>query len=254
MRRLVLVLFFLSGACGLVYQVVWTRMLTQVFGITAAAVGTVLAAFMAGLALGGWLLGRTADRSASPLRLYAWLELAVGLSALVAHFLLDRIAPVYVWAYHAAGESAAVLAAVRFVMAFALVMLPTLFMGATLPVLARFVVRRVAEAGRDLSTLYATNTLGAVAGTVASGFFLIGALGIHWTVALAVLGNLAVGLVAWLASARTEPVGARPPQPDPRSEGSAEQAVPPWIFALVLAALGVSGLTSFAVLRRPAAI
>jgi len=71
-RRLVLLLFFLSGACGLVYQVVWTRMLTQVFGTS--AVGVVLAACMSGLALGSWLLGSLADCSHSPLRLYAILE------------------------------------------------------------------------------------------------------------------------------------------------------------------------------------
>jgi len=244
MKRLVLVLFFLSGACGLVYQVVWARMLTQAFGTTAAAVGTVLAAFMAGLALGGWLLGMAADRSASPLRLYAWLELAVGASALAAHFLLDRIAPVYVWAYHAAGESEAVLAVVRFALAFALVMAPTVFMGATLPVLARFVVRRLAVAGTELSTLYAINTFGAVAGTLATGFFLIGALGIHWTVALAVVGNLAVGLAAWLVASRLGP--ARAPGAEPASESAAAQPVSRALLAFVLVALGVSGMTSFA--------
>jgi len=244
MRRLVLVLFFLSGACGLVYQVVWARMLTHAFGTTAAAVGTVLAAFMAGLALGGWLLGKVADRSANPLKLYAWLELGVGLSALVAHLLLDRIAPVYVWAYHATGESAAVLAAVRFVLAFVLVMAPTVFMGATLPALARFVVRRLAAAGVDLSTLYAFNTLGAVAGTVATGFFLIGALGIHWTVALAVLGNLAVGFAAWLVASRVAPAPST--EAESAGESAAAQPVAPAMFAFVLVALGVSGLTSFA--------
>ena len=74
LRRLVLVLFFLSGALGLIYQIVWVRMLTQLFGTTAEAVGIVLASFMSGLALGSWLLGRLADRSRNPLRLYALLE------------------------------------------------------------------------------------------------------------------------------------------------------------------------------------
>jgi len=249
MRRLVLILFFFSGACGLVYQVVWARMLTQAFGTTAAAVGTVLAAFMSGLALGGWLLGRAADRSANPLRLYAALELGVGLSALAAHFLLARITPIYLLVYHASGESDAVLAAARFVLAFASVMVPTLLMGATLPVLARFVVRRLAGAGADLSTLYASNTAGAVAGTMACGFLLIGALGVHWTVALAVLGNLAVGLVAWLASARPEPEPTEPVQPPAlklRTEVAEEQAISRGMFTFVLLALGVSGMTSFA--------
>jgi len=249
MRRLVLALFFLSGACGLVYQVVWARMLTQVFGTTAAAVGTALAAFMAGLALGGWLLGKVADRSPNPLRLYALLELGVGLAALASHFLLERITPIYLLAYEASGQSDTILGAVRFILAFVFVMVPTLFMGATLPVLARFFVRRLALAGADLSTLYATNTLGAFAGTMACGFFLIGALGIHMTVYVAVLANLSLGLVAWIASARLE--GAREaPGPEPAAEPDHEAApghpVSRRLFALVLIALSVSGLTSFA--------
>ena len=248
MRRLVLVLFFLSGACGLVYQVVWARMLTQVFGTTAAAVGAALAAFMAGLALGGWLLGQAADRSPNPLRFYAWLELGVGLAALMCHFLLERITPIYLFAYEASGHSEVILGAVRFSLAFAFVMLPTLFMGATLPVLARFFVRRLAVAGADLSTLYATNTLGAVAGTLACGFFLIGALGIHLTVYLAVFVNLALGLVAWFASARLEGAQVAPPEPEaePVRAAAAGQEVSRRLFVLVLFALSVSGLTSFA--------
>ncbi|MDH3371065.1 MAG: fused MFS/spermidine synthase, partial [Gammaproteobacteria bacterium] len=200
MRLLVLTLFFFSGACGLVYQIVWVRMLTHVFGTTAAAVGVVLAAFMSGLALGSWLLGKVADRHHNPLRFYAILEIGIGLAALAAHLLLERITPVYLALYEISGQSEATLAAARFILAFGLVMVPTFLMGATLPVLARFVVRRLAAAGADLSTLYAINTVGAVAGAMATGFYLIGTLGIHVTVYVAVVGNLGLGLIAWGAS------------------------------------------------------
>ena len=83
-QRMVLVLFFGSGALALVYQVVWSRMMTHVFGSTALAIGTVLAAFMTGMALGSWYAGRLADRSANRLRLYAWLEIGIALSALAS--------------------------------------------------------------------------------------------------------------------------------------------------------------------------
>jgi predicted membrane-bound spermidine synthase len=82
---LVLSLFFVSGATALVYQVVWSRMMMHVFGSTALAVGTVLAAFMSGMALGAWLIGRMADDSRNCLRLYAWLELGIALAALLSH-------------------------------------------------------------------------------------------------------------------------------------------------------------------------
>ena len=249
MRLLVLTLFFFSGACGLVYQIVWVRMLTHVFGTTATAVGVVLAAFMSGLALGSWLLGRAADRNPNPLRLYAILEVGIGLAALAAHFLLARITPVYLALYEISGHSEATLTAARFILAFGLVMLPTFLMGATLPVLARFIVRRLAAVGADLSMLYAINTIGAVAGVLACGFYLIGTFGIHITVYIAVVGNLGLGLIAWAVSNRvTSAPAAAVSRTDarPALEGSVGGALSNRTYALLLFALGVSGLTSFA--------
>ncbi len=249
MRLLVLSLFFFSGACGLVYQIVWVRMLTQVFGSTASAVGVVLAAFMSGLALGSWLLGKAADRSLNSLRFYAILEIGIGLAAIVTHLLLARITPAYLALYEISGHSDAVLAAARFVLAFGLVMVPTFLMGATLPVLAKFMLRRVAAAGADLSTLYVVNTVGAVAGVLLCGFYLIGALGIHVSVYIAAAGNLGLGLIAWAASCRVQ---AAPPVPEsrsgtiPRADTPSVQAVPDKTWALRLFALFLSGLTSFA--------
>jgi len=249
MRLLVLSLFFFSGAFGLVYQIVWVRMLTQVFGSTATAVGIVLAAFMSGLALGSWLLGKAADRSTDTLRFYAILEIGIGCTALIAHFLLARITPAYLTLYEISGHSEAMLALVRFVLAFGLVMAPTFLMGATLPVLARFVLRRLSAAGADLSTLYAVNTAGAVTGVLACGFYLIGTLGIHMSVYVAVAGNLGLGLIAWAASIW---VKAAPPVPQPPSHakqepvGSTEPASSGKTWTLLLFALFLSGLTSFA--------
>ncbi len=249
MRLLVLTLFFFSGACGLVYQIVWVRMLTHVFGTTATAVGVVLAAFMSGLALGSWLLGKSADRSPNPLRLYAILEIGIGLAALAVHFLLAWITPVYLALYEISGHSAATLAAVRFILAFGLVMLPTFLMGATLPVLARFIVRRLAMVGADLSMLYAINTVGAVAGVLACGFYLIGTFGIHVTVYIAVVGNLGLGLIAWNVSKRVTPAPAAAVSRSdaPRAaEAPVGDALSNRTYVLLLFALGLSGLTSFA--------
>ena len=251
MNRLVAILFFVSGACGLVYEVVWTRMMTSVFGSTAVAIGTVLAAYMTGLAVGGWLLGRIADRSRQPLRLYARLEIGVGLAAAAAHLLLTQVTPAYLAIYKAFGESHAALGVARFLMAFVLIVAPTLLMGATLPVLVRFAARRISAVGTSVSTLYAINTIGAVAGAFIAGFWLIGAFGVHGAVGAAILGNLAVGAVAWIAAAR----GERATEPDPDwaavERGSGEfdperQPVTATTFRVILAGLFLSGLTSFA--------
>src|SRR5437870_9457579 len=96
-RRLLLGLFFLSGMSGLLYEVAWTRMLHLLFGDTVLAVSTVLASFMAGLALGSFWIGRSIDRRPRVLGLYAGLEAGIGLSAIGLPVGLQVLTPVYVW-------------------------------------------------------------------------------------------------------------------------------------------------------------
>src|SRR5512147_1177238 len=114
MNFLINILFFLSGACGLVYEVVWSRMLTLIFGRSALSIGIVLAAFMSGLAIGSYALGKLADRSRDPLRLYALYELLVGLTAFLASFFLTRTGPLHVWIHDAFGTLPVMHTAVRF--------------------------------------------------------------------------------------------------------------------------------------------
>jgi len=142
---IVLLLYFLSGATALVYEVVWSRLLTHAFGSTAVALGTVLAAFMAGMAIGSWLIGKSADKSQNCLRLYAFLEIGLAVAALVSHILLSRIGPVHLALHDFFGFSNAIFVVIRFLLAFLLVMAPTILMGATLPVLARFLVTRASK-------------------------------------------------------------------------------------------------------------
>src|SRR5262245_66448231 len=89
MSALVRVCFFLSGASGLILELVWTRMLTLVFGSTTLAVSTVLTAFMGGLGLGSYLAGKVADRVRDPVRAYALAEAAIGAYALVVPWVID---------------------------------------------------------------------------------------------------------------------------------------------------------------------
>src|SRR5262245_6430713 len=105
--------FFVSGACGLVYQVVWVRQLLLLAGTTTAAVSTVLAVFMGGLGVGAWIFGRRADRSASPLKLYAYLELGVALYALLLPRLLAASSAAYVVAARTVADQPPALLALR---------------------------------------------------------------------------------------------------------------------------------------------
>jgi len=183
------------------------------------------------------------------LRLYAWLEIGIALAALVSHILLDRIAPAHLAIHDLVGVSTTVYAFVRFLLAFLLVLAPTVLMGATLPVLTRYLVNRQTMVGIKLSTLYATNTFGAVLGVVVTGFFLIGKYGIHIPVYLAVIGNLLIGCIAWMASLRISdsPADSIPPATEPADDLTCEdRALGSGVFRIILFGLGISGLTSFA--------
>src|SRR4029450_5056029 len=197
-RRLLLGLFFLSGISGLLYEVVWTRMLHLLFGDTVLAVSTVLASFMAGLALGSFCSGRYVDRRPPSLALYAGLEAAIGVSAVLLPVVLVALTPVYVWLHQSLHASFWLFSAVRFVFAFCLLAIPTTLMGATLPVLSRYMVQSHATLGWSVGALYALNAGGAVLGCFAAGYLLLGHLGLSRTVWLGAALNLAIALVAWI--------------------------------------------------------
>src|SRR5262245_66472844 len=122
-------------------------MLHLLFGDTVLAVSTVLASFMAGLALGSYVIGRHVDRRARILPLYAALEAGIGISAIALPPALDALTPVYVWLHRYFHDSFWLLSAVRFLIAFSLLCVPTALMGATLPVLSRYMVRHTRTIG-----------------------------------------------------------------------------------------------------------
>ncbi len=206
MTALVLCCFFLSGASGLVFEAVWTRELTLVFGSTTLAISTVLSVFMGGLALGSWLAGRFADRIADRLRAYALAEAGVGLYALAVPLVLAGYPALNAAMYRALGSSAVGLSLVRFVAAALLLLVPTTLMGATLPLLSRHFVRDdgTSVAG-TVGTLYAVNIFGAVVGTFVAGFVLLPDVGVRATNDTAAATNLCLAAAVWLGRRWLEP-------------------------------------------------
>ena len=190
----VYILFFLSGATGLLYEVVWARMLTQIFGNTTHAIATVLSAFMAGLALGSYVFGRIVDTGRNPLLAYGLLEGGVGIYGLMVPTLFALTQRAYTHLYGLVDISFAIFSVVLFLLSFVVIVIPTALMGATLPVLSRFCVTQFAILGRRVGDLYAINTLGAVMGCALTGFLLISELGLRGTVRLGATVNLAIAL------------------------------------------------------------
>ena len=219
-RALVLALFFVSGAAGLVYQVAWARSLGLVFGASHLAIATVLAVYMGGQALGGALIGARAEGASRPLRWYGLLEIGIGLSALGFLFLLHLYPHLYPTLARAGEQHPAYLTLLRTAFALVAMIVPATLMGGTLPVLVHLAVGRDQAMTRELSLLYAFNTFGAVFGTLAAGFVLLRLLGVTTTIFAAAAASAAVGIVALLLDRRSSP--ATPPgAPEPRD--AAEQ-------------------------------
>ena len=198
-----------SGFSALVYQVLWLRLLGLVFGVTVHAASTVLAAFMGGLAIGSLLSGRIADRVRVPLRWLGGVELMIAASALATPWLLDALEAVYRAAYPSVSGQPGVLTMLRFAGSISALIIPTAFMGATMPFALR-AASETAPSGTRISVLYAANTAGALFGAWLTGYHLVSGIGIGRSFQLAAAINVVVGCIALLwprsspdASART---------------------------------------------------
>jgi len=241
---LILGLFTLSGFAGLAYELIWTKKLSLIFGVTTGAITTVLAAFMGGLALGSALLGARADRSRRPLAFYGALELGIGASAFLLPHAFDAVNGVYIELARSLPRGTATFVTLRYLLCFAVLLVPTALMGGTLPAMSRFWVRERARIGAGVGLLYGMNTIGGVLGTIAAGFVLLRVLGAADTTRVAVSLNLLVGFVCiWLARGLPEPVPEPAARGSSRAEHQPEHPAPAW---LLLVGFAVAGATSLA--------
>ncbi len=200
-------LFFLSGISGLVYETVWLRILIRVLGNTSHATAVVLAAFMAGMAIGSYLIGRYASGVKNQLRFYAVLEFGVGVTAVGLTLLLLRLTPFYQTVYLVLQGSRFGLTIFQAIMMFLLMLLPTCLMGGTLPVLSAYTKTFSLAFTPRIGILYGINTLGAVLGVLGSGFFTIGQWGEMATLLTGAGISVTVAILALALSAR-EPDGS----------------------------------------------
>ena len=217
-ERIVVVLFFLSGASGLIFETICTRLLTYTFGNTAHAVSTVVSAFLGGLALGAFLIGRWADTRSAPLLLYGKLELLAGIYYLLIPRLFGMLTQAYValCGRHPLGPAELLWA--RIGLSALVVLPPTILMGGTLPALASFIATNSRSIGSDINRFYSWNTLGAALGTLASTYVLMAYLGVSGSLMLCTGIDVLIFLL-------TIVVGSdRAPQEDVRP---IEVAVPP---------------------------
>lgn len=233
-------LFFASGAAALAYEVVWFQMLRLVVGASVVSLGVLLASFMGGMCLGSLLLPRVIPTRFHPLRVFAALELGIAACAVAMPVVLPWLTETYVARAEASGSSVLLRAAVACIC----LLPPTLLMGATLPAISRW-VESTRDGFANLGTFYSANLFGAVAGTLATGFWLLPVHDLFVATGVAVTLNvLGAGLATWLAARRKHV----PALPNAGGHVTARRRTP--VVYLVLALSGFTALATEVIWTR----
>ncbi|MEE3325883.1 MAG: hypothetical protein VX252_00940 [Myxococcota bacterium] len=230
------VCFFLSGFAALLYETAWTREFAFVFGTSELAVSAVLAAYMAGLALGAAVAARFAPRVSRPILAYGVIELGIAVGALLVPFAIRALMSVYVGWLGGLGdvpEEVSLFSALFHLAGSFIILIPcTALMGATLPLLARHAVRSEDQIGPRIGLLYSVNTVGAIGGALTAAFLLLPELGLRRTIYV----GAGLNVLVFLAAAALARVAA------PRPDQSAKQSRGPF---LILPLIAISGMVSF---------
>jgi spermidine synthase len=197
-RFFLLCALFLSGANGLMMEIVFRRQLLLSLGVTHYSVATVLTVFMAGLAIGSFLFGRLADHIKYPIKLYGLLEVGVGLSGLLLIAVFSYLDPFYVKLQLVFGSAGSPNILLKLLPAAMVLLIPTTLMGGTLPVIGKALANENQSAGSPLGLLYGINTFGGVVGVIGATFFLLSTVGAMLTLAIVSIINTIIGLVSLL--------------------------------------------------------
>jgi spermidine synthase len=245
-KNIIYLLFFATGAVGLIYQIVWFKYLSLFLGNTTYAQMIVLSSFLGGLAFGNYFIGKKIDNSQNPVRIYAWLELSIGVYCLLYPISSDLLGSIFIsTASHLNVESQNIIFIIlRLIISSALLFIPTFAMGGTLPVLSKFFVDKVNTAQKKIGWLYFLNSLGAVVGVILAGFFLIRTYGLDFTIYSAAIVNIGLGLIALLIS---KYVGIGKIKSDSKKEKNNrndDEFISPKIVNLAIVTAGISGMAA----------
>ena len=246
-HTVILILFFFSGASGLIYEVIWQGMLNLVFGNTTFATTTVIASFMGGMALGSYFFGRFADRFKNPLKLYAYLEIGIGVFALLFPYLLSAVSNFQLSIFRAFPTTLLISNVIRFILCFTVLLIPSILMGGTLPVVSRFYITTVRHLSRGVGRLYGINTFGGVAGTFCAIFFLISSFGARQITYTAAAINLAIATAAFVLSRTAFPSNRKDTtQKEAKTTEPRHHVYPESVRRIVLIVYGMSGFCALA--------
>ena len=191
----ILILFGISGMAALVYEVTWIRPLSLVFGNTTYAVSTIIASFIFGLGMGSWIAGKYTDRIKNPFKYFGFTQIGIGFYGILLLGIFGILPGLYLDIYHATWPQQELFTFIQIIISMALLLVPTALMGATLPLLLKTYSQDLLSIGKDVGKLDASNSFGAMVGTLAAGFLLIPLLGIQNSIVFAASINIVIGVI-----------------------------------------------------------
>src|SRR3970282_2521435 len=172
-RNLLILVFGLSGMAALIYEIIWIRPLTLVFGSSVYAVSTIISAFILGLAIGSWLAGKYTDRISNPLKYFALFQIGIGIYGVLLLPVFSFLPGFYIEFYNLTFPNLYIFQFMQIVMSMALITIPAAMMGTTLPLMFKTYSNNFSTIGADVGRLDAANSMGAVFGTLAAGFLML---------------------------------------------------------------------------------
>lgn len=202
-RVIFLIAFFFSGASALIYEVAWTRALSLILGSSVYALSTMLATFMAGLAIGAFIGGRIADRKDNLGLYFGVFECIIGLMGVISVPIIYNLSSIYFHIYSYFHRIPVLYFFIQFFLASLIMLIPTTLMGATFPIVSRLTTENLDEMGKRVGIAYTSNTLGAIMGSIISGFVLIPLIGVKGASITGGLINIAIGtLILFISGVR----------------------------------------------------
>lgn len=194
LNKLILGAFFLSGLAALMYEVIWTRALSLVLGSTVYAMSIILSTFMAGLAIGSLWGGRLSDRTDRHLRVFGICELVIGGFGIITIPIIYKMPELYLAIYRMFHLSPKLFMFTQMLLCSSVMLIPTVMMGITFPLVSRIITDSFAELGEKVGRAYFYNTIGAVVGSLLAGFVAIPMLGIKGAALSTSIINVVIGL------------------------------------------------------------
>lgn len=197
---LVLLAFGLSGFASMIYEIAWSRVLAMILDSSTYAFTIMLTTFLIGIALGSFLMSRTIDRLKRPLLAFILIEIAIGTSAFLGLFLFSELPYLFVVLYRTFSGSLNLIFFSKFLLASAVMILPTLFIGALFPLVVKLYTPSLNRVGYSIGKTYSLNTIGCILGSFCGGFVFVPLMGIQNSILLAIGLNIFLAFLLLLAS------------------------------------------------------